>query len=208
MEFSVVETDCGLIRVGLAVEYENTGLWLLGCHKEVEREGRTATALEAAYPFVWPPVDFLHGVGHERLLRGENGTIHSPRNIFFEFVVDILGLSSLKSEDGGVTDGWAFAEDRFMPFNPVVNDAVLTRLVIKETVDVIHDNNIYIHEKGGAFQVGKAILEYEEFYIDIRPFGYDSGIFREGFNINAFIESCGIIGDADKTKRSVKVFFD
>jgi hypothetical protein len=121
-----------------------------------------------------------------------------------------LGLASLETEDGGVANGWALAEKGLVPFNPVVDNAVLTRLVIEETVYVIHDDHVYIQKQCRALQVGKTILRDGKFGENSRPvlFVLVPRISRERNGLNPFLKAGRVIGNADKTERAMKVLPD
>lgn len=210
MRFAVIEAyDC-LVGVGAAMEYQNLGFRGLRCHNQIQREDGTAAALVALRPVIRPPVDLLHGIGEEGLFGRELGFIMSAVELADKGLVDVAGLACFKSENGGVANVGAFAEQGLVPFNPVVDDAVFSRFVVKEAVNVIHDDNINIQEQGRAFQIGESILSDGKFGENARPFMrmLVSGIRGERLCVNSFIKSRGVIRDADKTERTVHVFLD
>ena len=207
VSLAIIESYNGLIGVGVAVENKNPGLGRFRCHNQIQREDGAAAALVALSPVIRPPVHLLHGIGQESLFGGELGFVVGTVKLTNESLVNIAGLACFKAINGGIADIGALAEQSLVPLNPVVDDAVFTRLVIEEAVDVIHDDHVYIQEKSGAFQVGEAVLCDSKLRENAGPFLFVliSGIGGEWNGINAFIEPGGVIGDADKTERAVKV---
>ena len=207
---AVIKADYGLVRVGIAVENKNPCLGGLRGYKEVERENGAAAALIALSPIVWPPVDLFHGIGEECLLGGELGFIVGAVEFLDESFVDVTGFTSLKTVNGGIANVGALAEEGLVPFNPVVDDAVFSRLVIEEAVYVIHDDHVYIQKQRGSFEIGKTILCDGQFGENSWPVSLIliPGIGRERLGINTFIQPCRIICDADEAERPVKMFFD
>lgn len=210
VEFLGLEAGDGGVGIGSAVKDDDAGLGTAGGEQEIEGEERNAGALEAADPFFGPPVDLLHGMGHEGLFGGIEVMIDGILHFADEGFVDVVALAGLKAEAGGVADIRALAEELLAALDPVVDDAVFARQVVEEAVDVALNDDVEVEEEGGALQIGQAVLEDEELDEDIRPAMEDLGIgvLREGLRIDALLQAGGVIGDADEAEGPMEVALD
>ena len=146
------------IRIRIAVENQNARFRLRRRNQEVEGENRHACTLKALHPFLGPPVNFLHGIGHESLFSGELATINRISRFFEELLVDVIALARFKAEARRVADVRATAEQLLTAFHPVMNDAILARHVIKEAIDIFLNHHIHVKEERRPLQIAETIL--------------------------------------------------
>lgn len=210
MQFSSLESGNSFVRIGIAVENQNFRFWRLGRHEQVEGEDGAAGTLEASGPVFRPPFHFYHRVGQEGLFRAVEGLIECLIHFFQERFVNVVRFSGFETEYGGIANMRAGAKDGFVKFHPVMNDAITAWFIIKETVDIVHDDDIYIQKERRPQYIRKSVFQNGQFKKNIGPLGdfFRIGIGGDRYSVDAFVKSGWIIRTADETEGSMHMPLD
>ena len=200
-------TGNGFVRVGFAVEDQNAAIVRqAGCFYQVEWEGRSAIPFIAFDPALRPPSHILCRVGHKGLLGVELAAVF--RTVLFaeKCLVNIVGgLPGIEAKDRGVSHVRAPTQQFFAPIHPVVDDAKVARLKIKEIVQRPSNHNIEIKKERRPLKIAKALLSKHEFNQHVRPAARQPRIFWKGNYANILVQVRRILGAAKKVKGLVQM---
>lgn len=179
----------------------------------VKRPDPGTGTLEGADEVFRPEIDLFRSdrVRHIVLLGAIDPIIKRGLDFLQEGFIDIAHLPRLEAKTTRIAAERRLAEKILAPLDPVANDAEFAGLEIEEAIQVAENDLVDIEKKRRPFEICEPWLIKDEFHVDVGPLrvliieDHARRALRERLRIDPFHQARGIVGNADETKRTMKM---
>lgn len=177
--------------------------------RQIERKCGNTMPLETAHPLGGPPLAVIaHRVSQKGLLGAELRAIQSPWPLLFELVENIPGLAGFEAEHRRVANVRRRPEQRFMPREPIVDDAIAPRFVIKKHIERTRDHLVNIQKQRGAPIVAEVVRRDRQLGPESHPQTFRHAFGQvEGHRLHAGVQALRFFRHTDEAKRALQMFF-